>query len=71
MDHAVVLRNVVNGSFYAHCVFHAGMVTPIPVANDGTGGATAKAAMNNLGIFYADTLPTTDTDGQICLVPVS
>jgi len=26
--------------------------------------------VRNLGIFYADTLPSSGTDGQICLVPV-
>ena len=39
-------------------------------ANGGTGAANAKAALTNLGIFYADTLPSSGTDGQICLVPV-
>ena len=30
-----------------------------------------KEALADLGIFYADKLPATGTDGQICLVPVS
>lgn len=51
-------------------VFHAGMATPVPIANGGTGASAAKAALNNLGVFYADALPDTGTDGQICLVPV-
>lgn len=46
------------------------MATPIPIANGGTGAVNAKAALTNLGIFYADTLPDSGTDGQICLVPV-
>ena len=46
------------------------MATPVPVANGGTGASSAKAALSNLGIFYAATLPSTGTDGQICLVPV-
>jgi len=70
MDNAVVLRSVIGGSYCAHRVFHSGMASPVPVANGGTGGSTAKAAMNNLGIFYAATLPASGTDGQICLVPV-
>ena len=37
---------------------------------NGTGASSAKAALQNLGIFYADTLPADGTDGQICLVPV-
>ena len=44
------------------------MATPVPIANGGA--SAAKAALNNLGVFYADTLPDTGTDGQICLVPV-
>ena len=49
---------------------HAGMATPVPVANGGTGASSAKAALSNLGIFYAASLPSSGTDGQICLVPV-
>jgi hypothetical protein len=70
MDNAVLLRTAVGGSFYAYRVFHAGMATPVPVANGGTGASGAKAAINNLGIFYSATLPGSGTDGQICLVPV-
>lgn len=70
LDNAVVLRNVINGSYYTYRIFHAGMATPVPVANGGTGANNAKGALNNLGIFYADTLPSSGTDGQICLVPV-
>lgn len=69
-DYAVVLRDVVDASYYTYRVFHAGMATPIPIANGGTGAATAKGSLNNLGIFYADVLPATGVDGQICLVPV-
>ena len=69
-DNALLLRDVVNGNYYAFRIFHAGMATPIPVANGGTGASSAKAALSNLGIFYAATLPSTGTDGQICLVPV-
>jgi len=70
LDNAVVLRNVVDGSYYSYRVFHAGMASPVPVNNGGTGATGAKAALSNLGIFYADALPATGTDGQICLVPV-
>ena len=69
-DNALLLRDVVNGTYYAFRIFHAGMATPVPVANGGTGASSAKAALSNLGIFYAATLPSTGTDGQICLVPV-
>ena len=70
LDNAVVLRDVVNGSYYAYRLFHAGMSSPVPVNKGGTGASGGKIALNNLGIFYADTLPSTGTDGQICLVPV-
>ena len=43
----------------------------LPVANGGHGATSAKQGLINLGIFYADTLPASGTDGQICLVPVS
>ena len=69
-DNAVVLRDVVNGAYYSYRVFHAGMASPVPVANGGTGASSAKAALNNLGIFYASSLPSSGTDGQICLMSV-
>lgn len=69
-DNALLLRDVVDGNYYAYRVFHAGMASPVPVANGGTGASSAKAALNNLGIFYVSSLPSSGTDGQICLVPV-
>lgn len=69
-DNAVVLRCVEDGAYTSYRVFHAGMATPVPVANGGTGASTAKAALEKLGVFYAETLPDTGEDGQICLVPV-
>ena len=69
-DNALLLRDVVDDNYYAYRVFHAGMASPVPVANGGTGASSAKAALNNLGIFYASSLPSSGTDGQICLVPV-
>ena len=69
-DNALLLRDVVDGNYYAYRVFHAGMASPVPVANGRTGASSAKAALNNLGIFYASSLPSSGTDGQICLVLV-
>lgn len=43
----------------------------LPVANGGHGATSAKQGLINLGIFYSATLPSSGTDGQICLVPVS
>ncbi len=70
LDYAVMLRTCVNGAWGAYRVFHAGMPTPVPIANGGTGARSAKGALSNLGIFYAASLPSSGTDGQICLVPV-
>ena len=70
LDQAVVLRDVIDGSYYAYRIFHSGMATAVPIANGGTAAKTAKGALNNLGVFYSETLPSTGTDGQICLVPV-
>ena len=70
MDNAVVLRCAINGAFYSYRLFHAGMATPVPVANGGTGASTAKQALANLGITYSESLPWFGSDGQICLVPV-
>ena len=58
------------GTWASYRLFHAGMATPIPLANGGTGASSAKAALSNLGIFYSASLPSSGTDGQICLVPV-
>ena len=70
LDFAVLLRTCTGGTWASYRLFHAGMATPIPLANGGTGASSAKAALSNLGIFYAASLPSTGTDGQICLVPI-
>ena len=70
LDFAVLLRTCKGGTWASYRLFHAGMATPIPLANGGTGASSAKAALSNLGIFYSASLPSSGTDGQICLVPV-
>ena len=70
LDFAVLLRTCTGGTWASYRLFHAGMATPIPLANGGTGASSAKAALANLGIFYSASLPSSGTDGQICLVPV-
>lgn len=69
-DNALIVQCVESNVYTSYRVFHAGMATPVPIANGGTGASTAKAALTNLGVFYAETLPDTGEDGQICLVPV-
>ena len=58
LDNALVLRDVVNGSYYTYRVFHAGMATPVPIANGGTGAASAAAARSTLGTNNASNLTT-------------
>ena len=70
LNWAIVLRDVVDDVYTSYRVFHSGMGTPVPIKNGGTEASTAKQALNNLGIFYADALPESGEDGQICLVPV-
>ena len=70
LDNAVLLRTCDGGTWASYRLFHAGMATPVPLANGGTGASSAKAALSNLGIFYSASLPSSGTDGQICLVPV-
>jgi hypothetical protein len=41
MDNAALLRTAVNGTYYAHRIFHTGMETPVPVGNGGTGASDA------------------------------
>ena len=58
MDNAVLLRTAVNNTWSSHRVFHAGMATPVPVANGGTGAANAATARSNLGVNNAANLTT-------------
>ena len=55
-DNALVLRDVINGSYYAFRVFHSGMATPVPIGNGGTGASNAVAARSNLGANNASNL---------------
>ncbi len=47
-DNALVLRDVVNGSYYAFRVFHAGMATPVPWPMAGQAQNNAASARNNI-----------------------
>ena len=46
------------------------MATMASTETGAIAATAAKAALVNLGVFYADTLPASGSDGQICLVPV-
>lgn len=49
-DRALLYTDVnSDGSGTAYRIFHAGMETPIPIANGGTGALTASGALTNLG----------------------
>lgn len=58
LDNALVLRDVVDGNYYSYRIFHAGMATPVPIANGGTGAASASAARSNIGANNASNLTT-------------
>ena len=62
LDNALMLRACDNGQWTQHRVFHAGMETPVPIANGGTGSnnaLSARAALgaNNAGNLNVGTLP--------------
>ena len=57
-DTALVLRDVVDGSYYTYRIFHAGMATPVPIANGGTGASSAANARANIGANNASNLTT-------------
>ena len=57
-DNALVLRDVVDGSYSTYRVFHAGMATPVPIANGGTGASSAANARANIGANNASNLTT-------------
>lgn len=43
---------------------------PIPVNFGGTGAATLEEALHNLGIYWGESLPDSETPGIIYLRPI-
>ena len=56
LDNAVLLRVADAGVWSAFRMFHSGMATPVPIANGGTGAASAADARANLGADSASNL---------------
>lgn len=56
IDNAVMVRTCDGGSWGNYRVFHAGMVSGVPIANGGTGATTAANARTNLGCNNASNL---------------
>lgn len=49
LNNAVLLRVCDDGTWASYRLFHAGMETPVPIANGGTGATTAANARSNIG----------------------
>ena len=59
-DYAVVLRDVVSGSYYTYRVFHAGMAAPVPIANGGTGAPGNQTKTHGQSLTLSSVKPTKD-----------
>ena len=58
LNNAVLLRVCDDGTWASYRLFHAGMETPVPIANGGTGATTAANARSNIGANNASNLTT-------------
>ena len=56
LDNAVLLRVADAGTWSAYRIFHAGMESPVPIANGGTGANNAATARYYLGANNASNL---------------
>ncbi len=56
LDNAVLLRVADAGVWASYRIFHAGMNSPVPIANGGTGASSAAGARANLGANDASNL---------------
>ena len=58
LNNAVLLRVCNDGTWVSYRLFHAGMETPVPIANGGTGATSAANARSNIGANNASNLTT-------------
>ena len=58
LNNAVLLRVCNDGTWASYRLFHAGMETPVPIANGGTGATSAANARSNIGANNASNLTT-------------
>ena len=67
LNNAVLLRVCNDGTWASYRLFHAGMETPVPIANGGTGASSAANARANIGANNASNLTIGTVPGTVCI----